>query len=108
MAAAALIVALILFRDGIGSLVAALGLGLAAWLGIGTLVEFAERVRLFRSPFGEALGRMARTPRAAWGMTVGHFGLALFIAGATASSSWTEEHIQTCTPATRKLWPDGT
>ncbi|MEW5729213.1 MAG: heme lyase CcmF/NrfE family subunit, partial [Pseudomonadota bacterium] len=73
---------------------AAGGMGLAAWLLLGTLAEFAERIRLFKAP-AQALGRMAAMPRAAWGMTLAHAGLAIFIAGMTASSAWKEEKVQT-------------
>lgn len=72
---------------------AAGGIGLAVWLFLGTLAEWAERVRLFKAP-AEALGRARRLPRAAWGMTLAHAGLALFIAGATASSAWKQESVQ--------------
>jgi cytochrome c-type biogenesis protein CcmF len=73
---------------------AAGGMGLATWLLLGTLVEWAERIRLFRAPLGESLGRAARLPRAAWGMTLTHAGLAVFIMGATASSAWKVESVQ--------------
>ncbi|MGH7126888.1 MAG: heme lyase CcmF/NrfE family subunit, partial [Stellaceae bacterium] len=48
---------------------ATLGLGLAAWIGIGTLVEWSERVQLFRTPHKDTLARARRLPRAAYGMT---------------------------------------
>ena len=73
---------------------AAGGMGLAAWLFLGTLWEWAERIRLFRAPLGDSLRRAARLPRAAWGMTLTHAGLAVFIAGATASSAWKTESVQ--------------
>jgi len=74
---------------------AAGGMALAVWLLLGTLVEWAERVRLFRGPPGDCLARMARMPRAAWGMTLTHAGLAVLIAGMTASSAWKVESVQT-------------
>ncbi|HLO78531.1 MAG TPA: heme lyase CcmF/NrfE family subunit, partial [Magnetospirillum sp.] len=73
---------------------AAGGMGLAAWLFLGTWAEWAERVRLFKGPLSESLRRAARLPRAAWGMTLTHAGLAVFIAGATASSAWKVESVQ--------------
>jgi cytochrome c-type biogenesis protein CcmF len=74
---------------------AAGGMGLAVWLLLGTLVEWAERIRLFRAPLAESLDRITRLPRAAWGMTLAHGGLALLIAGMTASSAWKSEAVQT-------------
>ncbi|MBI3446946.1 MAG: heme lyase CcmF/NrfE family subunit [Magnetospirillum sp.] len=69
------------------------GFALAVWLGLGTLLDFAERIGLFARP-SQALGRAARLPNSAWGMLLAHFGLAVFIVGLTASSAWTTEHIQ--------------
>jgi len=73
---------------------AAAGMALAAWLLLGTVVDFAERLGLFRQPLGESLGRAARLPRSAWGMALAHIGLAVAIAGMTASSAWKSEAIQ--------------
>ena len=61
-------------------------LGLAAWAGSGALVELAERLRLFRSPWRETWRRALYQPRAAYGMTLAHFGMAMTIAGIAASS----------------------
>jgi cytochrome c-type biogenesis protein CcmF len=73
---------------------AAGGMGLAAWLLLGTLAEWAERVKLFKAPLPEAMRRARNLPRSAWGMTLTHAGLAFFIAGATASSAWKVESVQ--------------
>lgn len=73
---------------------AAGGMALATWLALGTLTELAERIRLFRVPAEQSLARLAKLPRAAWGMTLTHAGLAVFIAGMTASSAWTTESVQ--------------
>lgn len=80
-----------------GPVFATLGMGLAVWLGIGTLAEFAGRLRLFSVPT-RAWGRLMHVPRASWGMTLGHFGLALAIAGMAGAGGWTKESIQTMRP----------
>ena len=77
---------------------ALLGLGLAAWLGVGALVELAERIRLFRIPASDSFRRAVNLPRAAWGMTVAHLGVAVVVAGITASSAWQTERIQLVRP----------
>ncbi len=78
--------------------VAPLGLGLAGWLLAGTLAELAERVRLFRAPWATVRSRLGHLPRAAWGMSVAHAGLAVTIAGITIASGWQQEAIQTLKP----------
>jgi len=71
-----------------------LGIALAVWLGASTLIELAERVRLFGDPAG-AFGRLLRQPRATWGMTAAHFGMAVAIAGMAGAGAWKVESIQT-------------
>jgi cytochrome c-type biogenesis protein CcmF len=82
---------------GAQSIGAACGLSLAAWLFAATLTELAERVRLFAEPRG-VLRRALSLPRAAWGMTLAHGGMAVVIAGITGSNAWTEERIVTARP----------
>jgi len=81
-----------------GPFLGPVGLALAAWLGVGTLVELAERLRLGRENLGRSLARLARQPRAAWGMTLAHLGLAVTIAGMTGAGAWVEESIQVMAP----------
>ncbi|HJO86922.1 MAG TPA: heme lyase CcmF/NrfE family subunit [Rhodospirillales bacterium] len=73
---------------------AAFGIALAIWLFVATLIELAGRVKLFRVPFSNSIKRLLRQPRASWGMTLAHAGLAIAIAGMTASSAWRVEKIQ--------------
>ncbi len=75
----------------------ALGLTLAAWLGVATLLELGERIRLFRAPIGETLARLARLPRASLGMTLAHLGLALAIVG-MAGTAWKSEIVRALKP----------
>ncbi|WP_417797694.1 heme lyase CcmF/NrfE family subunit [Terasakiella pusilla] len=71
-----------------------LGMGLATWLATGVLWDIAERVKLGRTSFGESLKRLKRQPRATWGMTIAHLGLAVTIAGMTGAGNWKVEQIQ--------------
>jgi cytochrome c-type biogenesis protein CcmF len=81
-----------------GPFMGVIGAGLAAWLFTGTLVELGGRIRLFRVPVVESLRRLIRTPRATWGMTLGHLGLAIVIAGMTGAGGWQTESIQAMKP----------
>ena len=76
-------------------LAGALGLGMAAWLATSTLLEWVERIKITRPG---AWARAANLPRAAHGMTLAHFGMAVLIAGVTVSSVWKQEHIQALAP----------
>jgi len=82
-----------LVAAGVHSVGAACGLALAAWLFTATIVEFAERIRLFGEPLGGVFRRAWRLPRATWGMTFAHAGIAVTIAGITGSTFWTAENI---------------
>jgi cytochrome c-type biogenesis protein CcmF len=96
-AAAALVT---LAATGAQSIGAACGLALAAWLFTATLTELAERIRLVAEPHG-ALRRALHLPRATWGMTLAHAGMAVVIAGITGSNAWTEERIVDARPGDR-------
>ena len=80
------------------TVLATFGIGLSIWLLMSTLSELAGRIHLGKVPFAESLRRLKRQPRASWGMTLAHGGLAIAIAGMTASSAWTVESIQTMKP----------
>jgi cytochrome c-type biogenesis protein CcmF len=80
-----------------GPLVAVLGLALAAWVFTGAVVEWAERVKLLRAPARESWRRAATLPRAAYGMTLAHLGLAVTVAG-IAASAWQSERIEVVRP----------
>lgn len=71
-----------------------LGVGMAAWFGAATIIEFAERIKLGRVSLGDSLQRAIGLPRSAWGMTAAHFGMAVAIAGIVGASLWRTEAIQ--------------
>ncbi|MBT4888913.1 MAG: cytochrome c biogenesis protein CcsA, partial [Rhodospirillales bacterium] len=81
-----------------GPFMGVVGMIMAVWLGVGTLVELAEKIRFLREPIGASLSRLFRIPRASWGMTLGHLGLALGIAGMTGAGAWKVEFISTMAP----------
>jgi cytochrome c-type biogenesis protein CcmF len=84
--AAALAVMIAWYCTHGGPIFAVLGFGLAAWTAVAVIVEWAERVRLFRVGIGDSVRRAIHLPRAAYGMSIAHFGLAVSIAGFAASA----------------------
>ncbi len=76
----------------------ALGIGLAVWLGASALLEVGERVGVGRAALADVFKRAAGLPRATWGMTVAHFGLAITVAGITGAGLWQIESIQIMKP----------
>jgi cytochrome c-type biogenesis protein CcmF len=77
---------------------AAAGFGLGSWVALGALAEVAERIRLGRAPLAEVSRRAAGLPRGAWGMTLAHLGLGLFVLGACFETTWKIEASNTLQP----------
>ncbi len=69
-----------------GPVLAILGLGMATWTAMGVLTEWADRVRLFRATASDSWRRALNLPRAAYGMTLAHLGMAISVAGIAASA----------------------
>jgi cytochrome c-type biogenesis protein CcmF len=92
LATALVIIATAYFAVGARAL-AALGLGLAAWLVAGAVAALVERAGLGRTARGDALRRLATLPRAVYGMTLAHAGVGILVAGVAASTLWQTERI---------------
>ena len=73
---------------------AAAGVALGVWVIAGTLTELAERARLGRTSLGEAARRLVALPRGAWGMTLAHIGMGVFVIGACSETAWRIEAAQ--------------
>ncbi len=84
-----------LSRETGSSWLAPLGIALGVWLFLGTLVEWTERVKLFRVRPKENWNRARHLPRAAYGMTLAHIGIAVAIIGMTGSAAWKSESVKT-------------
>jgi cytochrome c-type biogenesis protein CcmF len=80
------------------SAVAAVGAAISLWLIAGSLAEMAERVKVGRAPARESLRRLGGLPRGAWGMTLGHVGLGVFVLGAAIETTGKVEAAATLRP----------
>ncbi|HAA92276.1 MAG TPA: heme lyase NrfEFG subunit NrfE, partial [Rhodospirillaceae bacterium] len=84
---------LVAWAAGENAVWGAFGIAIALWLAGGVVTELAGRTGLGRMPLSNSWRRLVGLPRSALGMTLAHFGLAIFIVGATAISLWQEEKI---------------
>ena len=73
------------------------GIFTCLFLGWATLMDLGRRIGLPGAP-ATVLHRLIGLPRSAWGLYIGHFGLALAAAGVVAVSLWSDEAIQTVNP----------
>ncbi len=73
---------------------ASAGLVVGFWLIGGALLELAERLKLLRVPAAESARRARGLPRGAWGTTLAHAGLGIFVLGASFETAWRGEAAQ--------------
>jgi cytochrome c-type biogenesis protein CcmF len=88
------VMALITPRKGL----AAGGVALGAWVMAGAVAELLDRVRVGKAGPGETFRRLKGLPRGAWGTTLAHFGLGVFLLGACLEPSWKSENAQVLAP----------
>jgi cytochrome c-type biogenesis protein CcmF len=74
---------------------AAIAFGFGVWLILASILEFADRIRLGRTPWAETRRRLVTLPRASIGMTISHAALGFVVLGAVATSAWNVELIRT-------------
>jgi cytochrome c-type biogenesis protein CcmF len=88
--AALLAVAVAIYLVRGGPVMALAGVGLGAWILVGAVTEFLERTKFSWS-------RMRHLPRSAWGTTLAHAGVGVFVLGVTASA-WQIERVEVVKP----------
>jgi cytochrome c-type biogenesis protein CcmF len=81
------------------SILAPFGIGLAAFVMIGAMVDIAERIGLFRVSFSVVRKRAAGLPRSAWGTALAHTGIAVTLLGIVCVSAWASERIVALKPS---------
>jgi cytochrome c-type biogenesis protein CcmF len=99
LAVAAAVLAFALARPG--QAVTAAGVALAVWLIAGTATELFERGRGGGARLPEIWRRLRQLPRGAWGMSLAHIGLGVFILGAAMESSGRIEAAKVLGPGDR-------
>jgi len=96
--AALLAVALVWAWTTGGAALAPLAIGLGVFVIVGSIVDIAERVMLFRLPLSVAFRRARGLPRAAWGTAFAHAGIGVALIGIVCESTWNTEYIGTMQP----------
>ncbi len=96
--AVTLVVAALLAAFGWRAPLGLAGLALATWLASATLADLANRCGLPKAGPGTALRRLVGLPTSAWGLVLGHLGMAVVVAGVAAISVWKAEAIQVQRP----------
>jgi cytochrome c-type biogenesis protein CcmF len=81
------------------SSLAPFGIGLAAFVMIGAMVDIVERIGLFRLPFSVVRQRAAGLPRSTWGTALAHSGIAVTLLGVVCVSAWASERIIALKPS---------
>jgi cytochrome c-type biogenesis protein CcmF len=81
-----------------GPVLAPFLIGVAAFAMTGALVDMAERIQLFRQPFGLSLRRLAGLPRSAIGTSIAHFGLGVCLLGIASEAYYGAERILSMKP----------
>ena len=101
MGAALVAVVAALAVAGGESVLAPLGIGLGVWLIGGSLVELAERVKLFRAPALGSWSRLKGLPRSAFGSALAHSGVGVSVIGIVAVTAYQSERIADVEPGQR-------
>ncbi len=76
-----------LLSDGPYQWLAAVGLTLAAWTASSTVYGLLDRVKYRQSKIRALINQ----PRSIWGMSIAHFGIAVFVVGVTMVSLYEQE-----------------
>jgi cytochrome c-type biogenesis protein CcmF len=95
LALAAGVVTLLIAGFELADIGGAFGITMAVWLAASAFIEWAERVKIRRSG---TWARIVNLPRAAYGMTLAHLGMAVLIFGVSGASAWKTEAIQVQAP----------
>ncbi|MCB4768901.1 heme lyase CcmF/NrfE family subunit [Ancylobacter sp. Lp-2] len=81
------------YAQGGGPALTPIGIGLAAFVVLGAVVDVAERAGIGRVPAATAFARFRGLPRAAHGAALAHAGVGICLLGIVAETSWNSETI---------------
>ena len=91
-ALAAALITLVVTKTG--AVFILIGIGLGTYLIVGALIELGARLRVGKAALGEVFRRLTSLPRGAFGMTLAHIGVGVFILGACVETNWRVEAVR--------------
>lgn len=93
-----LLTSVIALAFGLWDVVGLFGVSVVLWLAVATMEDLGRRIGLPKTSVSTAMRRLVGLPRSAWGLYLGHLGLAVAAAGVVAISVWSHEDIRVVTP----------
>ncbi len=98
---AAAVAGLVLWLTQGGPILSAAGLFCAIYAIAGALIEFSERLQLFRIPLAASFSRARGLPRSAFGTVLAHIGVGISLLGIVAEAGWSQERVVALKPGDR-------
>jgi cytochrome c-type biogenesis protein CcmF len=95
---ASVVAGLVLWLAQGGPILAAAGLFCAIYAIAGALIEFSERLLLFRIPLAVSFSRARGLPRSAFGTLFAHIGVGITLLGIVAEAGWSQERVVALKP----------
>jgi cytochrome c-type biogenesis protein CcmF len=83
---------------GQGKALASMGAAIAVWVFAGSVLDVAHRIKFGAVPMGDALRRAMTLPRAFWGGTLAHIGIAVIVIGMLGATVWKHESLAVLEP----------
>ena len=71
----------------------AAGIGLSAWIIVGSVWVMVKRTKLGKIPLSESFSILYNTPRAYFGLLFGHMGMGFVLLAITVVTTWQQENI---------------
>ncbi len=90
---AAIIVGTVIAMTFGKQLLTAFGLGISAWIIVGSIWVMIKRIKLGQVDLEQSLALMKSTPRAYYGLLLAHLGLGFVVGAITGVTSWQQENI---------------
>ncbi len=81
----------------------AAGIALSAWIIVGSKWVLIKRAKLFSVPLAQSWQILLSTPRAYYGLVMGHMGIGLVLLSITCISTWQQENILSMKPGSRAI-----